>query len=1235
MKRLLFLLTMLLVTMQSLWAEEVPSNQIWYTTTDQQRIEPNDNGSIRLEIKSNVMYENGKGVLTFGGDLTSLGFEAFSGNQTLVTLQLPSTVTDFGLHTFKDCHALKSVNIPKGVTEIRQDVFNDCTALAEIDIPEGVTWIAPWAFANCPLLKQIVLPSTVDQIGSYAFYNSGITSIVIPDKVQRIEQSAFKQCRSLESVILPEGIKAIETEVFCNCPNLKTLVVPCLTPPVLEGQSFAGTTSVTVYVPAKALDAYRKSPVWSGWFGNRIAPIPDQIYYRSATKLNPVGDKAFGEAKVVAHEFADSVGMMIFDRPVVQIGDGAFADSKALTEIVWPEGVKTLGKEAFRGCTSLKVFTITDSIASLGAGLFKGCSNLTTVICKPRVAPEVTDDCFQGTAASLRVRVDHEVLDTYLAHPGWAKHKALLVSDLPAADEVFYTTTDGSTVRLSEFAFDDAKVVSNVYVDGRGIITLDRPLTKVYNGIFYRNEKLRSISFPEGLLSIGNDAFTSCDNLKNVVLPSTLTSIGSYAFAFCSSLADVELPASLTSIGESAFTDCNAFTSVIVPEGVTEIATHAFSASKSLTSVILPTGVKKIGNHAFYNCSALSTVVCLADAVPTVFDVSFGGVQDSCRIFVKGDLVEAYKAAWPLYAHMIRPYNPASNQILYTTTDNKILFNTLGDFGGAKIVKHEYTGGQGIITFDKTITTVGIRAFADCGTLATIDLPETVSRLGSLAFAYCTSLKEFDIPAGVTYLEHGTFLACLSLPSLVVPEGVTGANTFVFSDCGALKSISLPKTLCTIGDNSFQGCPSLESIVIPDGVTNIPRQLFDDCQQLTTVLLPKSIKYIDNHAFNRCFALESVLCTAPTPPDLDEMAFPEAPGTKAILYVPEKLMEKYYHSPLHDLGGFRFVRPIPGQIVYTADRKIEPNPIQRPFGEADIAYNDFADGVGVITFDRPVEILNDDVFTNNPYITSIIIPEEIEYIGRAAFKGCHGLYAVHCKAWDEEHLTKISDMTFDDVRLDFRIFVPHNVVEYYQERWQPYGNAILPDSLAIPSQGWTSLFAPNDLYINDGLRAFYAKAVITMTDSVIVVLKQIHDVIPANTPVLIGGAEGVYPALFAQKNTAKAVEKNLFHGTLTRKRCSELERYYVLSKSSTPEVAEFAAPESTILHAQTAYLTASGLNADTAVDKIYFQIEETPTGITDPAAPSKVDAPRKVVIDGQIYIKHGGHLYNTMGVMVK
>ena len=75
---------------------------------------------------------------------------------------------------FSDCESLISLNLPKSVTSIESSVFYDCSSLTSVDLPEGVTSIGSDAFSGCYHLNELVVLRNVTNIGSYAF-NSGTT----------------------------------------------------------------------------------------------------------------------------------------------------------------------------------------------------------------------------------------------------------------------------------------------------------------------------------------------------------------------------------------------------------------------------------------------------------------------------------------------------------------------------------------------------------------------------------------------------------------------------------------------------------------------------------------------------------------------------------------------------------------------------------------------------------------------------------------------------------------------------------------------------------------------------------------------------------------------------------------------------------------------------------------------------------------------------------------------------
>ena len=122
----------------------------------------------------------------------------------------------------------------------------------------------------------------------------------------------------------------------------------------------------------------------------------------------------------------------------------------------------------------------------------------------------------------------------------------------PANDEIWYTSSDGNIVTpYSTSAL--PSIVSNTYVDGKGIIKCASDITSIGENAFYSCTGLTSVIIPNSVTSIGELAFNACSGLSTVTIPDSVKTIGSDAFSRCSSLTSVTIPNSVTSIGTSAF----------------------------------------------------------------------------------------------------------------------------------------------------------------------------------------------------------------------------------------------------------------------------------------------------------------------------------------------------------------------------------------------------------------------------------------------------------------------------------------------------------------------------------------------------------------------------------------------------------------------------------------------------------------------------------------------------------
>ena len=99
--------------------------------------------------------------------------------------------------------------------------------IKSVVIPEGVTSICDSALYECVYLTEITIPGTVTAIGKKAFSKcKALTTITIPEGVTRIEADTFTACLELSTVNLPESLTYIGDYAFSQCNSLRLIVIP-------------------------------------------------------------------------------------------------------------------------------------------------------------------------------------------------------------------------------------------------------------------------------------------------------------------------------------------------------------------------------------------------------------------------------------------------------------------------------------------------------------------------------------------------------------------------------------------------------------------------------------------------------------------------------------------------------------------------------------------------------------------------------------------------------------------------------------------------------------------------------------------------------------------------------------------------------------------------------------------------------------------------------------------------
>lgn len=215
-------------------------------------------------------YCSGITRLTIPASLTSFGFEGFVNCFRLVEIiNLSSKVLEPGstnhgdvaqwakvIHTspnepsiisndgsfifarFDDSYHLidyvgfnKNIELPEtynGETySIHDFAFIKIEDVETIVVPNGIKNIGQSAFREMPSLRSVRLPEDLETLGQLAFYECDkLTSIVIPDSVTEIGLRTFNGCDSLTSVDLGNGLVSIGDYAFGYCKALKEFYIP-------------------------------------------------------------------------------------------------------------------------------------------------------------------------------------------------------------------------------------------------------------------------------------------------------------------------------------------------------------------------------------------------------------------------------------------------------------------------------------------------------------------------------------------------------------------------------------------------------------------------------------------------------------------------------------------------------------------------------------------------------------------------------------------------------------------------------------------------------------------------------------------------------------------------------------------------------------------------------------------------------------------------------------------------
>ncbi len=347
--------------------------------------------------------------------------------------------------------------------------------------------------------------------------------------------------------------------------------------------------------------------------------------------------------------------------------------------------------------------------------------------------------------------------------------------------DFYYKVEDGEAT-ITLYVGEDEHVVVPESLDGNPVVAIGRDA-------FYACDRVRSVTLPDSVASIGSESFGYCHALERVNLGNGIREIDQYAFYDSEGmvfneyengyyLGNEETP--FLALISVRFKDVEAFT--IHPDAVT-ISENAFEACTLLREIVIPEGVTAICDEAFSFCSSLETVY-IPQSVETLYSTSFLKCESLVEFVVPDK----------------NPYFKSVNGVLFSRD-------------GTRLIK--YAAGKKDTLYRVADGTVKMEAYA---------------------FQGANNLTEVVLPDSIEQIEKGSFWGCENLEKISLGNSLKGIGETAFYNCDSLTEIVVPDSVEQIGERAFAYSDTLETVTIGSSVTNMNSAAFSGCVSLREVI---------------------------------------------------------------------------------------------------------------------------------------------------------------------------------------------------------------------------------------------------------------------------------------------------------------------------------------------------------------------------------------------------------------
>lgn len=688
--------------------------------------------------------------------LAEIGENAFSSNTDLATINIKNSVPlKIGKNAFASNANITTVTLHnEDLLEIADNAFASCDKLTTVNFESSaVLKIGQNAFSSNSSLEKVELMSSASVvIADNAFAsNTKLTEVTLGDGVTSVGNSAFAGCSKITALKIGKDVATIGDNAFSGAPLTRSLA----------------------FVKDGALRHIGKYAFQSLRVRGELS-LPDKVEY--------IGNGAFAYPRSLTKIVLPA------NRNLV-VCDSAFTHAQRVSELVFPDTVKSIGKHAFADLQAEGMTELNIKAHNIGEEAF-ATESTETHITKLAVAGNGTLGvrAFKGLTALTEASVEiPEISESAFA-------------DLNQLSNIHF----GDNIeRIAPSAF------ANCAIENLAFPTVENPaaVTVVEAGAFVGNP-LKHLSLGNRMKQIDllNINIGTYYTDQTVDLGSTVQRIERGAFKYLKSLT---LPSSLEYISTEISTD-----SLNIPASSTEITIntrvtvkHLYIDRKYSTRYSFASKFDLLANDGVYSLTCGETKdagVIIYGFEDYIKDVHIGAsVQSISTLRVSG------KISFSEGIERIRSLD-------VSVRDTK----TLKLPGSLKeITSLGIAGVETLIFGDSseplTLSSGAIRGYQN---QSSAFKPKEVyigrDITGTFTFTpWASTIEKVVIGDNVSTVNDGLFKDCAAITNVVMSDNVTTIGNEAFSGCSGLKVLSLSEKVTTIGDNAYSGCTNLERIV--------------------------------------------------------------------------------------------------------------------------------------------------------------------------------------------------------------------------------------------------------------------------------------------------------------------------------------------------------------------------------------------------------------------------------------